>query len=329
MTERREAWDGFRATTRGEPIRPRTLPTIVTPRSMPGREIGEAVRSGGIERVRRGAYAVTPSTEVADGASRAPADWHARTLMRLAAVRATLREEFVVVGRTAAILLGLWTSGDDARVHIAVPGDPAGHSRGSRVLVRHRFDIPEEAIRVHDGVQVTSIERTAVDCARLGRLRDGLPTVDAALSIGASRAEMERILGGMRGHRGVRAARVAVARARRSGSPFESSCRADFVELGLPMPETLVTFEPDEGAVLELDMAWIELRLGVEAHGKAKYRNGASHEGDDDRATRAAASRLRIVDVRTGQTKLERNTIVMREFQSAWLRRYGEHWRPE
>lgn len=189
---RPDAWDGLRSPLRGEPIRAVPLPTIVTTRTHEPCDVERLLRSGALERVSRGTYALSSPRK----------DWHARTRERIASVAETLTGDFVFVGPTAAIVLGLWVGRDNGLVHVACPSRRPGRSTGPAWLRRHYFDIPSDQIHQIDGATVTSVARTAVDCARLFRLPHALPTVDAALVIGVPRTDMEAILSEMAGYRG-------------------------------------------------------------------------------------------------------------------------------
>lgn len=308
-----DAWHGLTSPTRGQPVQPLPLPRLYTAGSLSLTERREWVKNGHGERVTRGVYASLPD----------PEDWYARARQRIASLTATLTHEFVLVGPSAAIMLGLWVGHDDGLVHIAVPSRRSGKSGTHPWLRRHYFDIPRDEIRQMDGVLVTSVARTAVDCARLLRLPQALPTLDSALVIGVERDELHRVLAGMNGFRGVRAARRAVDLARLAGSPKESSNRGEIVEEDLPMPDTLVQILFPDGGSMELDMAWRELRQGIEVHGMAKYRDGARLADAPARRARAETIGWTVVDVYTTQSRELRMARVRQAYVRAWMRRYG------
>ncbi|TGO06198.1 hypothetical protein SERN_0390 [Serinibacter arcticus] len=289
---RRELYDGLTSPVRGEPIAPPTLPTLWrTGEAWRGR-VEAAQRSGRAERVRRGLYGPPSSPAAGDDA----------LLAAIVAVGSRMSTAFAISHRSAGLLAGLWVPPrHDAVVEVTQVGPISSTAHADVTLRRYRSDLPHDEIRDFLGLPVTSVERTAVDCARTLPLARALAVVDSALVIGADRGEMERILHRLRGRRGVRAAREIVALGQPTvGSPAESVVRAEIVAAGLPVPSTLVVVDTPGGA-FELDMGWIDQKVGVEVHGRGKYLRGADPVSEAVRREHVFEAGWSVVDVRTGQ----------------------------
>lgn len=290
--ELREAWAGLRSPSRGFPVIRPTMPELFRYREAWRGRLEEAARSGAVEQVRRGVHLareVEPHPELD------------RELVAIAAVGRRLRTWYLLSHRTAGRALGLWVPRWDGKIHVTQESVPSGKRVADGGLVRHCAKIPVMDCRTVDGMAVTSVERTAVDCARSLPMVQALPVVDSALVIGADRAVMDRMLQEAAGGRGVRAARDTVSLATaRSGSPAESVVRARIVMDGLPEPETLLRVLTVAGEV-EVDLGWEELKLGIEVHGKGKYAGGADPYAEAVRRENLNRAGWRIIDVRTGQ----------------------------
>ncbi|PWD50339.1 hypothetical protein C8046_06395 [Serinibacter arcticus] len=281
------AWHDRDAPRRGYPVLTPTLPSLVRFRGCWAGRI-EAVRSELIG-VRRGVF-VTAGDAAPDP-----------ELLAIAAVEKRLTTEYAFSHRTAARLSGLWVPPWDGSVHITQGAKPAGQGRGDRTLVRHHVDLPDGDLRTVSGLVVTSLELTAVDCARDLTCVQALPVVDSALLVGADKDVMQARLAGSVGGRGVRAARETVDLATgRIGSPAESRVRARVVMDGLPRPQTLIRVATPDGP-LEVDLGWEEVKVGIEVHGRGKYSSGADPFDEAVRRERLFDVGWAILDVRTDQ----------------------------
>ncbi|MFE4467148.1 hypothetical protein ACFRCR_18765 [Oerskovia sp. NPDC056781] len=173
----------------------------------------------------------------------------------------------------AALLWGCWTWRLAAEVHVTQLGHPKVRS-GDRVLRRHWTDLPVRDRCALDGLPVTGLERTVVDCLRGLREPQGIVIADSALRIGARTEVLETILEESVGKRGiVRARRVLAAADVRSESPGESLVRWFAVDAGLPSLDVAIPVETWLGAFW-LDLGWPDLRIGIEFDGAVKYSGG-------------------------------------------------------
>lgn len=290
---RRELYDGLTSPLRGEPTEPPALPTLWrTGEAWRGR-VEAAQRSGAVARVRRGIYGPPAALGTGDEAA---------LLAAIVAVDSRMSTPFAFSHRSAGALAGLWVPArHDAVVEVTQAGPISSPAHADLTLRRYRSDLPDDEVRDFLGLPVTSVERTAVDCARTLPLARALAVVDSALVLGADRGEMDRILHRLRGRRGIRAAREIVALGSDAvGSPAESVVRAEIVAAGLPAPSTLVVVDTP-GGPYELDMGWIDRRVGVEVHGRAKYLRGADPVAEAVRREHVFEADWSVVDVRTGQ----------------------------
>lgn len=143
----------------------------------------------------------------------------------------------VVVGVSAARILGLWTLPPmDEKVSLARPSKSVPRKRdwGKKVSYR-KMTIPPEHIQVHEGIRCTSVSRTCLDIARLWSFGEGLMAMDSALRQKlVSIEELRRAAVELGRAKGISAARKAVEHATAlSEAPYESWARALIIEAGI------------------------------------------------------------------------------------------------
>lgn len=121
------------------------------------------------------------------------------------------------------------------------------------------------------GLPVTSLERTAVDCAAALGALGGLVVADAALRAGADPERIAEVIRERAGARGIRVARAVVSLADGGAeSPGETATRFVLLRAGLPAPTTQVHVRTRLGSFWS-DLGWEEWRLLVEYDGRSKY----------------------------------------------------------
>ncbi|WP_309069880.1 hypothetical protein [Arthrobacter sp.] len=164
--------------------------------------------------------------------------------------------------------LSLWRA--DVQVHITRPF--AGSSREHiGDVVRHRAPLLPRDLDMVDGLRVTSLARTVVDCARTLSYRQGLIITDHALRLGVKRADLHDVAQRQKGFKGVQVARKVIE----NGSPLSESpgetltCHL-LAGMPLPMPEQQVVVRTRVGEH-RLDFAWLEQKIALEFDGKTKY----------------------------------------------------------
>ena len=228
------------------------------------RDVARLARNGGLQRVRRGAYATGPTFpgEVRD--------------VHRALIEATLRQsspEAVVSHLSAGVLHGLPVWADSlSRVHLTRGRGHGG--RRSTYIHLHSTPIEAEEVVTIDGLAATSLSRTVVDLARSLPALRAIPIGDAALALGLPPADVERALQQARGSTGVGAARFSLARCDgRSESVGESTSRVILSQQpGVPAPELqFEVFGADGQLVARSDFCWEAYRTLGEFDGKVKY----------------------------------------------------------
>ncbi|MGY2064457.1 type IV toxin-antitoxin system AbiEi family antitoxin domain-containing protein [Blastococcus sp. SYSU DS0619] len=226
-------------------------------------ELGRAVRSGDLTRLRRGAYvdAIPPPASAA----------RHRLLVR--ATLAALRRPAVVSHQSAAVLLGLplWNVPLD-RVHVT--RRPGSWSDRSDVLSCHVARLRDDEVVDVDGVPVTDPVRTLLDLGRSQPHETAVVSIDAALHRGllthdALRARLFDVVGAP----GARSAARAVAAAdARSESVGESRSRVILHRWKLAPSALQFEIRSAGGAlVARTDFAWEDARLVGEFDGRVKY----------------------------------------------------------
>lgn len=282
---------------------PQPLPQVVLSRDIGVNAAREAL-SRGLVRVCHGAY-VAPLTE--------PSSWEEAAHLARAAVVATshrVSNGAVFSHGTAALIHGLWLLRTPAKTHITQRSKPR---RQAKALRRHTGELPEGDVVEVNGVRVTSIERTIVDCAKSMRPRDALVVADSGMRLlvaprrdqrGATAERTEalrvRLLAMVEqgARHGRRQARAVIAHADPcSESPYETVVRWIAISRGLPRPVLQMRFEV-RGCVYYTDMYWyfeleidgavLRLHLIGEYDGELKYLVDADDAGSAGHAAARA-----------------------------------------
>lgn len=221
--------------------------------------ITRRVRSGDLERVRRGAYRdPTPAT---------PEARHLELL--LASLDQTRSAGAVASHISAAVLHGLPI--DQKRLtqaHLLREGRVARSCSEGPVW---RHSQPEVDATVVNGVPATSLASTVITLARTLPFAEAVAVTDVAVR-SIPRAELLRLAERSARIRGVRQARRAIEFADpRSDSPGESRSRALMADLRLPMPDALQHRVVDSEGDMWTDFVWLEQRIVGEFDGAVKY----------------------------------------------------------
>lgn len=208
----------------------------------------------------------------------AASDWnalrrHEREYLRCYA-HGVAAQRSILVGRSAAMVHGLWTlPADDAPVHLVNPGKkppaPAQWPEGVHCwsLTVPPLDIVELAPGGADEIlRATTRARTAVDVARLHGVRHGVVAIDSLfLNKGREaerliRAELESVVQRLRGKKGVAHARQALEwSSTRSESPYESLLRVILREHGIVAQEQMWI-----GRHVRPDFIWGQLVIEID-----------------------------------------------------------------
>lgn len=228
-------------------------------------EVRRAVASGEWVRMRRGAFVAADALTEAEASGRRP-------LLEAAAVVHTLdRPAAVLSGYSAARVWGLPTP-HRLRGTVTLT-DPTQHRRGEGYEITHA-PLPAGSTTVHQGLPVTTLARTVVDCAREWSLEEALILADAARwGDRVTATELQAALTEGVAHRGVDAARRVVELSRDGAdSPLETRARLRVHEAGIELPELQVVLAVD-GVSHESDGLWRRLGIVMACDGRGKYRD--------------------------------------------------------
>ncbi|WP_124710407.1 type IV toxin-antitoxin system AbiEi family antitoxin domain-containing protein [Gordonia insulae] len=224
------------------------------------RDVGDGV----LERVWRGMYRFSDDAP-------SHADEHYRERVIAAAVAGG--DERSISHSSAAAVHRLRLLDPDRRV-VHFVTKTGGRETATLFVHRDRRLLPSD-IEIVDGVQVTTLARTAADVARAGTYAQAVTVLDAALARGVSKAALEVHV--RRGHRqhGVTMLRSASAVADgRSESVAESFSRAVMLTFpDVPAPEIQVEICNDEGQFVARVDFLIAGKVVGEMDGRAKYRS--------------------------------------------------------
>lgn len=201
-----------------------------------------------------------------------------------------LHPDWVFSHATAALVHGLDVSHDLLWPIRFCSDADSGHAPKHHVHGRGALNGVERA----QGISVTTVPQTVVDCARTYPFAQALAIADSALHLGlATRDALADILADQPRRRGNKGARRVVSLADpRPESGGESMVRALMMELGLPGPELQVEVPDPEnpGRAFRVDFMFRpkgELPVAFELDGLVKYRQIAAAEGKS--AVRAMA----------------------------------------
>lgn len=177
---------------------------------------------------------------------------------------------------SAALEYGLWVSKRYLdEIHVVAPPDCHGR-KGGQV---HRHQCPQKELTRHKVADVTTVERTVLDCTLTASFEDGLAIADSAVRfMNLDKEEYGLYVAHAARNRSGATTALRVARYMDGGpeNGGESIVRGRIIELGYLPPTSLqVEFiDPIDGSLIRVDM-YYELpdgsQLIVEVDGKVKY----------------------------------------------------------
>ena len=174
--------------------------------------------------------------------------------------------EGVIAGLTASALHGAKWVDDDLPIELIWSN--ARRPRGLRT-----YDMRLHSTEFVDlgGMRITTVERTAFDVARRGRLDDAIARLDAlGVATGFKADDVLAVGERHRGARGLRQLRTALdLYDRGAASPKETWLRLLLIRAGYPRPQTQIPVVSADGCrQYYLDMGWEDLMLAVEYDGE-------------------------------------------------------------
>ncbi|NIH82514.1 DUF559 domain-containing protein [Amycolatopsis viridis] len=224
-------------------------------------------------------------------------------LTRAAAAVLAAGPEAVLSRHTAAWLHGC-TAAQSNHTHVTVPYSVWVRSKAGLVVHHDRFD-RGDVVELH-GLPVFALELVLADLLCVEERWKALACLDQALNeqppheVADFRKEVDRRLMERDDRRGIRNAEALLALGTTGAeSPQESRLRLIIIDAGFPIPVTQHPIITLQGELLyRLDLAWPELRIGVE------YDGYEAHEGretqDAARDARLSSRGWCIIRVRKG-----------------------------
>lgn len=233
------------------------------------------VQRGLLVKLRRGVYVETAKWRELD-----PRQRH---ILRIRATAATATRPIAVAGLSAAALWGI-PIGRDWPDEVTVIDRWKGGGRSEGGVQRTARDYSTARLVTVDGVECTSLERTALDLARVQPLADAVASVDwclgaenpAQIGLEPLWAELGRLNRWAPRRRLEGVLRLATDR---SGSFGESRARVVMFQLGFADPVLQQEFRDDRGSLF-VDFFWPRASVVVEFDGKMKYTEDRYTSGD-------------------------------------------------
>ncbi|TDC74189.1 hypothetical protein [Actinomadura sp. 7K507] len=227
---------------------------------------------------------------------------------RSAALSGLLPKEFVVARRTAAWIWGLDVlppGVDEADwpvdlIASTTPGTqppatrgPSTSPHGPSPISADTVELPAGHVVEQEGVRVTSLARTALDCARWLPRYEAVAALDQFLRRGVPAVELTTMARTLPGYRGNKRLREIVRLGDRgAASPGESWTRVAVMKTGFPRPHTQIPVMGPHGQWLYVDLGYPEFRVGLEYDGE-RHHTGTGARAHD-------ARRRRWLDKETG-----------------------------
>jgi hypothetical protein len=202
----------------------------------------------------------------------------------------------ILVGHSAAALLGTKWLDDDRPPEIAIPG----HRRGPCGIRICQSVIDGSEWCDIDGFRVTTPARTAFDLGRYLRRDEAVATLDALCA--ATGLHSDSIADLAQRHPRARGltdlANVLPVVDAGSESPYETRTRLLLIDDGLPRPETQVVVRSDRNEfIARLDLGWKNWRVAVEYDGAQHWTDPAQRTKDIDRIATLESIGWRIIRV--------------------------------
>ncbi|GLZ05069.1 hypothetical protein Acsp03_25350 [Actinomadura sp. NBRC 104412] len=145
-------------------------------------------------------------------------------------------------------------------------------------------NVPPSHVVEESGIQVTSLTRTALDCARWLPRAEAVAGLDQFLRAGVERADLRRMAGELTGYRDSSRLRE-VLRLGDAGaaSPGESRTRFAIIEAGFPRPRTQIPIPGPRGDPFYIDLGYERFRVGVEYDGEPHHLGARARARDEAR----------------------------------------------
>jgi len=245
-----------------------TVQDLVLARDQNRDYLRREVKRNQLAKLRRGAYVSPAMQQRLDDRSIAFDD---RIRALAIAIHAQLRAPHAFSHETAAYLWGLRLWRTPTHVHLRQESGASSHHAPD---VRRHVGLLEPLVSI-DGLPVTDLIETTIDCLTTLPPLDGLVLADSALAAGGQMPDLLRCLTGRASSRGQARARTVLAIADPGAeSVGESWLRYVCAATGLPRPITQLRVNTHLGPYY-LDLVWPEYRVWIEFDGAVKYQDEA------------------------------------------------------
>ncbi|WP_067462293.1 hypothetical protein [Actinomadura macra] len=249
---------------------------------------------------------------------------------RAAALSRILPADVVVGRRTAAWIWGLdvlppGVNESDWNVELITPG-PVESAPDPPAITADTVELSAEHVRDEHDVRITSVPRTALDCARWLPRTEAVAALDQFLRRGVNAEElttMARFLPGYRGNRRLR--EIIRLGDRGAASPGESWTRMAVVNAGFPRPHTQVPVIGPYGHYLYVDLGYPRFRVGMEYDGE-RHHTGPQARAHDHRRREWLRKRQEWEIIPVTKDLLSRPVPYLEALLTALLRR---GWNPD
>ncbi|MGI5202512.1 hypothetical protein ACQEU6_13195 [Spirillospora sp. CA-108201] len=201
---------------------------------------------------------------------------------RAEALSGILPQECVVARRTAAWVWGLdvlppGVNELDWDVELITPEPPSSAFQ----ISADNVELPSEHVVEESDVRLTSLARTALDCARWLPRYEAVAALDQFLRRDVDVEDLTEMARTLRGYRGNKRLRQILRLGDRgAASHGESWIRAAAVHAGFPQPETQIPVRGAQGHWLYIDLGYREFRVGLEYDGERHHtgREARTHD---------------------------------------------------
>ncbi|WP_147339739.1 hypothetical protein [Actinomadura spongiicola] len=205
---------------------------------------------------------------------------------RAAALSGLLSQNTVVARRTAAWMWGLDVlppGVSEADWGVELITHPTCETPPSPVTAEH-VELRAGHVTEKAGVRLTSVSRTALDCARWLPRHEAVAALDQFLRRGVNIGELTAMARTLPGYRGNKRLREIVRLGDRgAASPGESWTRMAVVRCGFPRPRTQVPVPGPTGRHLYIDLGYPDYRVGLEYDGERHHTGPESRAHDTSR----------------------------------------------
>jgi len=241
-------------------LKPPALPAVTVASATSQDWLKSTMKSGELTRLRRGLY-LPPQQDDGNDSS------YQNYLRRIAAAAKQFPDD-ILSHESAAVLWGLSGFPLPKTVKFSTSNKGTINPKGVR---RHFAHLPSGQVQQIQGIQITSLERTLVDCVRVLHIRDAIALADIAASTGIQSEACRVINSEMTNPRfRKKADAILTLMSPTSDSPPESYLRLLALHAGFPQPIPQLRVQV-KGNTYYLDIGDLNVKIALEYDGEVKY----------------------------------------------------------